>query len=404
MKSCFEINYGSIKLAQPYKEGLAQVCDAPIYSTPFSIVKETGSAYNHKTLRVTSNLARGMTVLLESSVAYVPTVSFEMENKHVAAPVEREGFTCSPLSDAELKKSADDKNAFFRQNTFLISPYLADLPDREVLQLVCTLIIQNPYYALEFASCTFYSVCAEVDFSQYMAAMKTLVLYSCPKKNLRPFIGIEDFTRLYRAVKANMIECTTLIGGIKFAVGLYPISCRVNHSCEPNCARIVTPNGCYLVALKDVKEGDELTISYLTDHDSAFVDAGFVRMVIKAQYGFDCKCEPCRGKAILEATSDTTLLIRPTMGDLESSFCPELRHALVTGPKELTVDLNAFFAVCIKCGSVDQRLPTVDQGRLYVDQIVLAAETFCARHGHLFPDNPYLAYVVARQVRNRIHA
>jgi hypothetical protein len=53
-----------------------------------------------------------------------------------------------------------------------------------------------------------------------------------------------------------------------FSSGLYIVSSLVNHSCNPNCSKFTRPSSAFalpvteFVATRDIREGDEITISY----------------------------------------------------------------------------------------------------------------------------------------------
>ena len=74
---------------------------------------------------------------------------------------------------------------------------------------------------------------------------------------------------------------------------LYSAACRANHACAPNCDVIYEDGGplrVSLVAARDIREGEELTISYV-DSDQDAVD----RRAATADYGFLCECPRCAG-------------------------------------------------------------------------------------------------------------
>ena len=56
---------------------------------------------------------------------------------------------------------------------------------------------------------------AELNFLHFVAVMHSLCYFGCPKKNLRPWAKFQDFARLYYAVKANMVDCTTMVTNTK---------------------------------------------------------------------------------------------------------------------------------------------------------------------------------------------
>ena len=74
---------------------------------------------------------------------------------------------------------------------------------------------------------------------------------------------------------------------------LYSAACRANHACAPSCDVVYEDGGplrVALVAARDIREGEELTISYV-DSDQDAVD----RRAATADYGFLCECPRCAG-------------------------------------------------------------------------------------------------------------
>ena len=78
---------------------------------------------------------------------------------------------------------------------------------------------------------------------------------------------------------------------------MYSTACKMNHSCEPNVVLAYKTRGwgrdhplvASCVALRDIAEGEELTISYiLSDDDYA------VRQEALMNYGFVCDCGKCQ--------------------------------------------------------------------------------------------------------------
>ena len=67
---------------------------------------------------------------------------------------------------------------------------------------------------------------------------------------------------------------------------------RINHSCSPNMARENEGDSAFLFALKDVQNGEELTISYLSDA-ALEMSTDKRRAEVKAKFNFWCACDLC---------------------------------------------------------------------------------------------------------------
>lgn len=78
---------------------------------------------------------------------------------------------------------------------------------------------------------------------------------------------------------------------------MYALACKMNHSCNPNVILVYKrqsgwgrqhPLTAFCIALRDISEGEELTISYIDVHLSLAE-----RQASLTNYGFECKCEKC---------------------------------------------------------------------------------------------------------------
>ena len=88
--------------------------------------------------------------------------------------------------------------------------------------------------------------------------------------------------------------------GEKNCAGLFPVLCMLNHSCDPNCAMLLEGPESTLVALRAVKAGEELTVSYLrfiTAHPALRLNGA---IVLGDMMGGPCKC----GSALCVSTAD----------------------------------------------------------------------------------------------------
>jgi SET domain len=77
---------------------------------------------------------------------------------------------------------------------------------------------------------------------------------------------------------------------------MFAHACKMNHSCAPNVILLYKNRGwgryhpltAFCVALRDIQEGDELTISYI-DKEQSYEQ----RRRALAHYGFRCECDQC---------------------------------------------------------------------------------------------------------------
>jgi hypothetical protein len=87
---------------------------------------------------------------------------------------------------------------------------------------------------------------------------------------------------------------------------LFTVGCSMNHSCTPNVSPVWVPAGdasiqLHFVALKEIKEGDELNFSYI---DANIVNVKERRNMLR-DYGFICQCVRCQAEAEEEEKKST---------------------------------------------------------------------------------------------------
>jgi hypothetical protein len=75
---------------------------------------------------------------------------------------------------------------------------------------------------------------------------------------------------------------------------LFTVGCSINHSCSPNVSPVWCPDAdqpivLNFVALKDIKQGEELNFSYI---DATLESVEERRLMLK-DYGFVCECSRC---------------------------------------------------------------------------------------------------------------
>ena len=79
-------------------------------------------------------------------------------------------------------------------------------------------------------------------------------------------------------------ERSTLIGR-----EVYLEASMFNHSCEPNCEMSRSSGNCEIKCTRDVKEGEELTISYIDESQCR----SHRRQALLRNYHFHCQCSKC---------------------------------------------------------------------------------------------------------------
>lgn len=91
-----------------------------------------------------------------------------------------------------------------------------------------------------------------------------------------------------------MINSLTLVSAAFDQLGMTfdPSLALLNHSCNPNAAVLFDQNVACVRSIRDIKKGEQVTISYV---DNTY-KRSTRRSQLRAQYYFDCHCEGCEPK------------------------------------------------------------------------------------------------------------
>jgi hypothetical protein len=141
---------------------------------------------------------------------------------------------------------------------------------------------------------------------------------------------------------------------------IFPLVARLNHACRPNAQHAWNEaQGIEVVhAVRDIQEGEELTLSYLAGGPSKERKTS-----LKEYFGFDCTCEACSLPAAELEASDARLRraqeLDEAIGDPR-----RVRHS----PERSLADCKALLTIYRDESIFDLRLP-----RLYYDAFQIAA-------------------------------
>ena len=102
----------------------------------------------------------------------------------------------------------------------------------------------------------------------------------------------EYIDHLFGIVSCNGMSITDMRGLQYLGVAIHPTLNLINHDCNPNCVAISCGPNIYVRAIRPIKAGDELFISYIDESGKS--DAR--KQTLKDQYYFDCSCKMCESK------------------------------------------------------------------------------------------------------------
>lgn len=281
------------------------------------------------------------------------------------------------MDEKDIESHRSTKLRFFKQGWPGIHSRLSSFDNKEYLQLVVNLIAVNPKVALKFAGhkegrlnlhdgmrppCV-----PPVSYEQFVECIHVLAESKTILKHIIPFIRFEDFSKLYDCVANNSKRCMTPVTEKAFGIGLYSNLSYLNHSCSPNCVLLGSPVGMYLISLKDIQKGDELTVSYTPNILMEFVAVQHYSLQLAEDWGFCCQCETCRGNKL-----------RPPQPNL----FPRRTFEVMSKNEKLAADFRVFERLHYS-NDVDPA------------QIMEICEYFLSEYGEILRKNPQLMYVTS---------
>ncbi len=110
---------------------------------------------------------------------------------------------------------------------------------------------------------------------------------------------------------------------------IFECSLLLNHHCRPNCILICTANSAHLITCREIKEGEELTISYLPNSCSLDLDSRTTDLA--AYHYLICSCDKC------ESDRKTGVPVEDYRFGYHAAVIPI--SCLVLRPQELSVRL-----------------------------------------------------------------
>jgi hypothetical protein len=127
---------------------------------------------------------------------------------------------------------------------------------------------------------------------------------------------------LYNIVCRNAYWISNYLTLHKHGFALYLLISRINHSCNPNCAFVFDKIDGMIVATRDIKPGEEITVGY------HFMTSSLIPKTIRVDlvsrfYNFDCCCQECssnNSEILTWNNEETTLFTVLSKSVIGSSF------------------------------------------------------------------------------------
>src|SRR6266404_1449256 len=112
--------------------------------------------------------------------------------------------------------------------------------------------------------------------------------------NFQEFMGTEytdrELMEIMGKLDMNHVLITRYgIDELSLGIGLYLGFALLNHSCDPNACMTFDKNKMGVRAVKDIKKGKEITVTYI----DVLRERPKRQDILKYEYYFDCGCDRC---------------------------------------------------------------------------------------------------------------
>lgn len=139
--------------------------------------------------------------------------------------------------------------------------------------------------------------------SQNVESVIAKRLKSLDKDQQRAFLSLHNahegkYSAFLGIVKTNMLP----LGADSPTGGIFLKASRINHACNPNAQNTWNENlnKITIHSIKDIEEGEEITISYLAES----TNYQNRQKKLKDSFSFDCTCNTCSLPTVLRCESD----------------------------------------------------------------------------------------------------
>ena len=155
---------------------------------------------------------------------------------------------------------------------------------------------------------------------------------------------IEMFIKVAMALHYNGAEVTPpppdgSSNSIEYGIGLYPVACKISHSCDSNCGWYLNGEKWRVVqSLIDIDEGAEITVDYSMEL------LNLVPTILRREHlkdHFDCACARCNSDG-----GDETRRVNCCSNNQDGKICPGF-HLI----RQNTLEESPVFLACEACHS-----------------------------------------------------
>lgn len=157
-----------------------------------------------------------------------------------------------------------------------------------------------------------------------------------------------------------------------------PTVALLNHSCNPNAAIVFDGNIVSVRSIRDIKDGEQVTISYV---DNTYKRATR-RSQLRDQYFFECRCEGCEPPNNKFTGRDSFMCEKPNCRALIPEHPLKSRIVCPTCRAAQSISLNALKLLETKAMAILEEAPTSSQNASkYTNEVLLpclASLTSCS--------------------------
>ena len=131
------------------------------------------------------------------------------------------------------------------------------------------------------------NIAIEIEHSK-LATYAMVVFLRCPQLDIN-IDNVKLIIHIFSILEVNAfgISDKTLL---RAGTGLYSPTNLFNHSCRPNCVAVFRGRRQFIVPVRNIEPGEELTISYT---DFGIQDVSSRKLQLNTEYYFDCVCQRC---------------------------------------------------------------------------------------------------------------
>lgn len=117
-----------------------------------------------------------------------------------------------------------------------------------------------------------------------------IVFLRCPSLSV-DIVNFKLILHVFSLLEVNSFGVANAKSQIRVGTGLYYPTNLLDHSCDPNAIAVFRDRKQFIIAIKPIKKGDPVNISYI---DQAIESAEERKFVLARDYYFSCVCSRCQ--------------------------------------------------------------------------------------------------------------